>query len=376
MAELEGKAVSEFPAATSASGEDLLLISQGGVSKKITRTILLKDVVTSLESLRPSQKHLIIMGDSYSINTSSWTGWIDQFKGITSYDVVAESGVGGSGLIGAPDIPTVFQQLASLTIDEPDLITDIVILGGYNDASARYYYGATEADFKTVIDSLATYINGRFRNAKTHYGFIGINEENTGFQNELNITASMLNRLCTLAGIAFIPNAQFILLNHEYVLQGSDTNAKSHPNSDGTLAVARFLNAYLASGYSDVKYGVAPYGLNVYAKNGEVCIFPSTYVFSTLLPAMTYPFNTWTTIADLSSFTGNILWGTHNENTCFKFWAAVYTNNGTFLTHALFRIYDKQIQVNPLNSPNGMTLTGISWICIEGFSAPFESMYG
>lgn len=331
---------------------------------------------TIKQIMTKQQKNLIIMGDSYSINTSSWTGWIDQFKAITSYNVIAESGVGGSGLIGAPDIPTVFQQLNSMTVEDPDRITDIVILGGYNDASARYYYGVTEADFKTVIDSLASYIKDRFKNAKVHYGFIGINEENTGFQSELNITASMLNRLCTLAGFAWIPNAQYILLNHSYVLQGSDTNAKSHPNSDGTLAVARFLNAYLASGYSDVKYGFAPYGLNVYSKNGEICIFPSTYVFAPLLPAMTYPFNTWTMIADLSEFSGNLLWGTHNENTCFKFWAAVYTNNGTFLTHALFRFYDKKIQINPLNSSNGMTLTGTSWICIEGFHAPFETIYG
>lgn len=330
----------------------------------------------SLEPLRPSQKHLIVMGDSYAINTSSWTGWIEQFNSVTNYDVVASSGVGGSGIVGAPDTQTVLQQLNSMTIANPDIITDIVILGGYNDASAIVYYDKTETDFESAIISLANHIKQRFKNAKTHYGFIAVNEENTGFQSSLNSTATMLKRLCTLVDFAFIPNAQYVLLNHDYILQGSDSNAKSHPNSSGTLAIARFLNAYLSSKYSDVIYGFYYGGINFYSKNGELTAFPDTYSFSSILPAMTYPFNTWTTIADLSGTSTNLLWGTHDAATCYKFWASVYTNAGTFLTHALFRIYDKKIQINPLNSPSGMTLAGTSWICLEGFTAPFESMYG
>lgn len=336
----------------------------------------LNDAVSSLEPLRPRQKHIILMGDSYALNTTSWTGWAQQFESITSFDVVAKSVVGGSGIIGQPGVSTVYQQLSAMTVTNPDEVTDILIVGGYNDASAMVYYSATENDFETALDTLSNYIKQRFRNATTHYGFIAANEENTGFQNSLNNTAMMLKRRCTLAGIAFIPNAQFVLLNHDYILQGSDSNAKSHPNSDGTLAVARFLNEYLASGYSDVKYGFNYGSVSFYATNGELTAFPDSYSFTSILPAMTYPFNTWTTIADLSGTSTNLLWGTHNANTCYKFWAAVYTNAGTFLTHALFRVFDKKIQVNPLNSPNGMTLTGTSWICMEGFTAPFEAMYG
>ena len=338
----------------------------------------ISDINNTLSDLPPavSERNLIVMGDSYSLNTALWTGWIDQFRTITTFTIVGSSAVGGSGFIGAPNVPTVQQQLAAMTVDHPDEVTDICILGGYNDASAIEYYSATEADFSSAVSSLMTYIKGRFKNARVHYGFIGIDEHDNGFQSRLNSTASLLKRICSTYGMSYIPNAQYILLKHDYVLQGTDANAKSHPTSSGTLEVARCLQLYLTSGYFDVKYGCNYQGVNFYVKNGQLTAFPDTYSFSSLLPAMTYPFNTWTTIADVSIVPDGIMWGTADALTCFRFWAAIYTDNGTFDGYVLFRFYKGLLQINPLNNATDLVLTNTSWVCITGFTAPFESMYG
>lgn len=51
MAELTGKAVSELPAATTIGDSDLLALSQGGASKKITPPILLTGVMKSRSAI-------------------------------------------------------------------------------------------------------------------------------------------------------------------------------------------------------------------------------------------------------------------------------------------------------------------------------------
>lgn len=331
------------------------------------------ELKTSIDALMLHDRKVILIGDSYGLDTSWWTGWQTAFNNLGIYTVY-KSAVGGSGFVGDPNVNTFLQQLQNLSVPNHNDITDIVVLGGYNDASMS----VTEANLLSACQAFSAYANANYPNAKIHFGFIAINYDTSGMQATLNSYANIFKKVCSKSNIAFIPNAQYILLNKDYVfISSGNPNSKFHPSTDGSEVVAQKLAEYLASGYFDVKYGFSYGGFDIYVKNGELTAFPSTYGFASILPAMTYPFNTWTTIADLTATNTNLLWGTNNEATCFKFWASVFTNdNGTYLTDALFRIYNKQIQINPLNSGSGMTLINTSWICTSGFSAPFEAMYG
>ena len=313
-------------------------------------------------------KNVVLIGDSYGLDTAGWTGWQTAISSIIN--VVAMSAVGGSGFLGDPNVSTFLQQLQALTVADKNAVTDIVVLGGYNDASMN----ASEADLDTAVGAFAAYCRTNYPLAKIHYGFIAVDYNNTGMQATLNAYRYMFQRVCSRAGISFITNAPYILLNKSLLYFASgDANSGFHPNTTGGEEVAKKIAEYLYSGNFDVIYGETVLGLTIYAKNGEVSVSPVQYPFSTILPAMTYPFNTWTLLADLS-LSSDLLWGTHDDTTTFRFWAPVYTSAG-LISHALFKIQDKGLYINPLNSIGGLTLSETGWACIEGMPIPMQTNY-
>lgn len=313
-------------------------------------------------------KNVVLIGDSYGLDTAGWTGWQTAISSIIN--VAAMSAVGGSGFLGDPNVNTFLQQLQSLTVADKTAVTDIVVLGGYNDASMS----ASEANLNTAVGAFAAYCRANYPLAKIHYGFIAVDYNNTGMQATLNAYRYMFQRVCSRAGISFIQNAPYILLNKSLLYFASgDANSGFHPNTSGGAEVAKKIAEYLYSGNFDVIYGETALGLTIYAKNGEVSISPVQYSFSTILSAMTYPFNTWTLLADLSQ-SSDLLWGTHDDLTTFRFWAAVYTPSG-LISHALFKIQDKGLYINPLNNNGGLVLSAAGWACIEGMPIPMQTNY-
>lgn len=317
-------------------------------------------------------KRVILIGDSYGLDTASWTGWQTAFENISSFTVI-KSAVGGSGFIGDPNEDTFLEQLTALNVTNGASVTDIVVLGGYNDASLGY----SEAQLGAAVQDFSAYCAEHFPLSKIHYGFIAVDYNSDGMQATLNQYRFMFERICAEAGIAFIPNAPYILLNRALIhIAANDANSGFHPNTTGNLLVARKLEQYLDSGYFDVVYGETVQGTVVYAKNGEVSIQPNYggYSFSQILPEMTYPFNTWTVIADFSSGGSDLLWGTHDDSTTVHFWANVYNPNGLAGT-ALFRILDKKLAINPLNNASGLTLNATSWACFSSVAIPMQTNY-
>lgn len=313
-------------------------------------------------------KNVVLIGDSYGLDTAGWTGWQTAISSIIN--VAARSAVGGSGFLGDPTVNTFLQQLQALTVADKNAVTDIVVLGGYNDASMS----ASEADLNTAVGAFAAYCRTNYPLAKIHYGFIAVDYNNTGMQATLNAYRYMFQRVCSRAGISFITNAPYILLNKSLLYFASgDANSGFHPNTSGGEEVAKKIAEYLYSGNFDVIYGETVLGLTIYAKNGEVSVSPVQYPFSTILSAITYPFNTWTLLADLS-LSSDLLWGTHDDLTTFRFWAAVYTPSG-LISHALFKIQDKGLYINPLNNNGGLVLSAAGWACIEGMPIPMQTNY-
>lgn len=325
------------------------------------------DVSTALSN---RAKKVVLIGDSYGLDTEWWTGWQTALSSLVN--VVGSSAVGGSGFIGDPSVNNFLQQLQGVSVSDKTSVTDILVCGGYNDASMS----CTESNLETAVGNFVAYVRENYPLAKISYGFIAVDYNNTGMMATLNAYRYIFQRVCAKKGVAFIKNAPYILLNKSMIFTASgNANSGFHASSTGNMEVAKKLAEYLHSGDFDVIYGESPYGLTVYSKNGEVTACADSYVFSSILPAMTYPFNTWTLIADLS-LSSNLLWGTHDNATTFKFWAAVYSPSG-YKAHALFRILDKGLYINPLNSTGGLTIpTGEQgWICIEGFAVPMQTNY-
>ena len=321
--------------------------------------------------LRPSEKGIILIGDSYALdNNVPWIGWETAFENL-GVGTVYKSAVGGSGFVGDPSVNNFQEQLESVVVSDPDTITDIVVMGGYNDFGMQ----VTSAELLTACRAFSAKAKELYPYAVCHFGFIAISYKDNGNQQTLNQYAEMFRLVCAKSDIKFIENAQFILMNKQYVYIGENTNTKTHPSTAGNAMVAEKLVEYLMNGHIDVLYGEVFNGLNVYAHNGDCMIFPQTYAMSQLLPAMTFPFNEWTTISDLS-VTSDLLWGTANEDTTFKCWLPIYNNTSGLMSHACFRIFEKKLQINPLNNSSGLTLTGTSWVCAEGFTIPFKANYG
>lgn len=313
-------------------------------------------------------RNIVVIGDSYGLDTAGWIGWETAISNLIS--VAARSAVGGSGFVGDPNENTFLQQLQALTVADRNAVTDIVVLGGYNDASLNL----TETTLNTAVSAFAAYCRENYPLAAIHYGFVAVDYNNTGKQATLNSYRYMFQRICSKAGISFIANAPYILLNKSLIyFADGDPNSGYHPNTAGGAEVARKIVEYLYSGNFDVIYGETLLNLTIYAKNGEVSVSPVTYSLGAILPAMTYPFNTWTLLANLSQ-ASDLLWGTHDDATTYHFWAAVYTSAG-LATHALFKIEDKGLYINPLNNSGGLTLTEPGWVCLEGMTIPMQTNY-
>ena len=348
--------------ATAFSRQDHVHPAQTAELTKIAGGI---DVATALSNRARS---VLLLGDSYGLDTANWTGWQTALQSLVS--VAAKSAVGGSGFVGDPNVDTFLEQLEALTVADKTAVTDIVILGGYNDAGVS----ATESAIQTAADAFMTYVRAQYPLARVHFGFVAVDYNNTGMMATLTSYRFLFERVCAKAGISFIRNAPYILLNRSLLFfSTTDANSGSHPSTAGNAALAAKIAEYLTSGGFDVVYGENLLGLAVYAKNGDVTVFSTGYSLSSVLPAMTYPFNSWSLLADLS-IQSNLLWGPHSVDTTFQFWAPIYTPNG-YAAHALFRIFDKGLFINPLNTPSGLLLSSAGWICPDALSIPMQANY-
>ncbi len=364
MANLTPKTINELPEVTELNGSDLFAVMQSATSKKAPFSKIASMFV------RNYSRKVILIGDSYGLDNAYWTGWQTEFDNLSIYPVY-KSAVGGSGFIGDPNESDFLTQLTNLSVSDKNSITDIVVMGGYNDTSMGY----SEAELITAVQDFSAYCEANYPYAKVCFGFIAVSYNNDGRQAELNSYCSMFARICSKTNISFIPNAQYILLDRSKIfLASGNANSGFHPNTTGNQEVAKKLAEYLASGYFDVVYGEQVSRMNVYVKNGECTILPESYPLLGKLPSMTYPFGEWTTLIDSSLYgDSNFLWGTHSPNTTAKFTLFIRDNSGGRI-HALFRLYDKKVEINPMYESD-LTLGDNAYVCIESITIPMQMNY-
>lgn len=153
-----------------------------------------------VENLRTmiTKKNVLCIGDSYlayssqEMETESWGAFLRIYLG--SNNNVTLNGMGGSGFVGNTTRTfgvLLSEKYNSMTDEERNAITDIVVCGGLNDASAVADGTTSINDIINAMRLFFTNASTYFPNARVHVGAIGWMA--TGFANRDAYMASFRN---------------------------------------------------------------------------------------------------------------------------------------------------------------------------------------
>lgn len=223
---------------------------------------LVKDISTIA-----NRRRIIAIGDSYGAdNGSYWTGWVNCLKNIDKYDEVYGAGVGGAGFVNKTEGSNFLDILKSVNTEVANnSITDIIVMGGYNDA-------AVSADRNAIYNAMkefVSYANNKYPNAKLHLGFIAFNRFDSATQMRLDTYMGIYQQYGILAGFTFYRNLYFVLKKTSFVFNVSgNPNSGFHPNTDGNNEVALQALNCIRNGECHVHYGAVELGMNIYMDDG------------------------------------------------------------------------------------------------------------
>lgn len=183
------------------------------------------------------KKRYIFIGDSYG-HASGSNGWIDivvNLLGLTVSDFY-DSAQGGAGFTTSPTNFLSLLQTLFGNVDDPDTITDIVVLGGANDIAQ------TEQNVSNAIASFNTYAHTAFPRAAIKIGMIAGSADPT----KIGIQIDRVLRGYSNCGIAeFLNNLEYVL--HDRSLLIADM---VHPTSAGFQLLGRKIVEALNGGCS------------------------------------------------------------------------------------------------------------------------------
>jgi len=177
----------------------------------------LNNNILNLQSI--TKRNFILLGDSFSIgyttddgNTYRQTsgGWANYAKTMlqalghivyNTNDITAQV-AGNTGFASSLPFLTLLQDIAAI-IDNKDVITDIIVMGGTNDVGH-------ESGIKTAIESFVTYAKNTFPNAKISVGCLGSN-----LGTLYNSVAPLYRHISDLGGI-YIDDLAFLFCDPQY----------------------------------------------------------------------------------------------------------------------------------------------------------------
>lgn len=186
-------------------------------------------------------KNIIFVGDSYSVGAASTTHYPDvcaECLGLDSnhYHVLGHSGWGFAN--------NDFYSLISGYSGDKTKITDIVVLGGLNDA-AKLDDTLTDNQLISLIETFMEYCNTNFVNAQVWVGVLGWSK-NTNSSSANIRKYNRMEKCYTRAvqwGAKYIDG--FLSIVHNYDILGDDN---VHPTDNGQIRIGRALASRLQDG--------------------------------------------------------------------------------------------------------------------------------
>ena len=192
-------------------------------------------------------KKYIFIGDSYNTTDTPqggvpivpWSTDLVAYLGLTPNDYY-NSGVSGAGWVNGNTFLNQLQTIVGgLTTDEKNSITDIVVLGGINDAVGT--------DIYTAIKDFASYVTTNLPNAMITIGCISW-AKGTANRTNLRDKFQVYNNMSVRKNIRVLGN--IFTAFHNYLHYQPD----GHPNSSGSMTIAYFVANALKGGENNVKW--------------------------------------------------------------------------------------------------------------------------
>ena len=195
-------------------------------------------------------RRFILIGDSYGVNTTrdniEITGWCTRVKNLMGFNnyLCTTKPKSGSGFVAggeAGNFKSCLEATAE-TVESPEGITDIIVLGGYND------YNFSISDIQQNIVSFRQRAKELYPNAVVTIGFIGRRSK----QATIEIWKKFLDvyKAYSQADIAYVDNIQYACRDKKYFVSDG-----VHPNNDGEARIAKALVSWIQGGYNAFENG-------------------------------------------------------------------------------------------------------------------------
>lgn len=195
-----------------------------------------------------STRKVICISDSYGLTPSEASSWIGHVRDKLALPTANfyRAQANSSGFIGlvATTFKVMLQNLAAgMTAEERQNITDIVIGGGFNDASVIKEGRATADELRTAINDCVSYARTTFPSSIIYLfnpGWIGTDATyHAPIRSVINL---MQQATAAASKVAYIDNVNWL---HRFALLDS---TRFHPNAVGAQCIAETIVSVLVGG--------------------------------------------------------------------------------------------------------------------------------
>ena len=195
---------------------------------------------------RVVNKKYIFIGDSYAKGeneahefTTPWPTLVAAQMGLTLNDNLFVSAHNGSAFNYGYGFKNQLDEVYE-DIDDPNSITDIVFIGGYND---RY---STQDVIDEKMEECFEYAKELYPNAEIKLGCVGWSKVYDVRQSIVKVLEVYTG--CGKYGVKYLNNVEWIL--HDYSLFCSDNY---HPTQEGQNELAKYITQALLTGSCDIQ---------------------------------------------------------------------------------------------------------------------------
>lgn len=327
-------------------------------------------------------KKYILIGDSYADGYTpdgNVTSWQQLFVNTTGLSNTIQKHLGGTGFVNLVQNKN-FQSLLEEVADDNN-VTDIVVLGGYNDTSynAQQIYNA--------INSFLIKAEEKFPNATVSIGFVGwSNTPNKLYP--LSIVCQRYKESCGYFNCRYLNNMEFTL--HNYFSDFSSDGF--HPNSSGQTKLARNLVQSLMTGSAnnqpsflqiglsyDSNISGTPFGGDLTCRQLNNLITMSLSSNKTINFVTPFDGSSSYTEVDIGAINSGYLVGTQYYLTKTSVSLLIHDTNGWYHIVGSFIIVDGHVKLQFTDINDAKTgyrsFVGIDQILIQGFSNSFDALY-
>lgn len=333
----------------------VLKLKDNGTLSDIINNELFGELNERLSIIENKHNRYIIISDSYGLVPSNDENWIVDIKRTISNkdNDFYSSAENGSGFIGVEGRKTYSEQLDSLEIEDPSSITHIIVVGGYNDASALRS-GKTDSDLRDAIISFCSKCSEKYPAATVYIGMVGWTvdgSEATQHRYLMNVINAYYQSAYLYKNCRYLGGLETTLHCDLFL---DDT--KYHPTAIGgeliSNGVINCLNGLTPicptyNGILDVVI-TKSVNFNITITNFKAQILNDLVwgSFSEILMegSVSLP---RAELVELGSLSSNVLWGGDSLETAYKCLTVVAINDGTF-HEVMFYIYKSKLYARAL----------------------------